>query len=151
MNITTDIYALKAKLKEKEDELSLLRLEYQQREKERQQVADAIRRQDSAKAWDQIARLEAELSRAEAQSREKTKAYEDLAERLQEESALRNRASRVLELMRTLAPVFRNRHDTKPLYVEEDLMVMSPRRVATGDSMQSMRRAGGDGRSRYER
>jgi hypothetical protein len=151
MDINTDLYALKEKLKEKEYEITSLRLEYQQREKERQQLADAIRRQDNAKAQDQIARLEAELRRTETQSREKTKAYEDLAERLQEESVLRNKAPRVLNFMRTLAPVFRSHHYAKPLYVEEGLMAMSPRRVATGDSMQSLRRAGGDGRPRYER
>jgi septal ring factor EnvC (AmiA/AmiB activator) len=147
--MTTELYALKAKLKEKEDEITSLRREYQQREKERQQLADAMRRQDSAKAREWIERLEAELSRTEAQSREKTKAYEDLRERLQNESASQNRASRVLEFMKNLAPVFRSRRDAKPLYGDEGVVVLSPRRVATGDSIQSVRRAGGDGGSRH--
>ena len=139
LNTSTDISASQAKLKEVQDEMNSLRQGCQQREKEMRQQAEAIRRQDSAKSRDQIARLEAELSRVEAQSREKSKALEDLTEYLQAESHSRNGATRVLEfMMRNFAPVFRSRHDLRPLYVDERRMVMPPRRIGTSGSVQSM-------------
>jgi 50S ribosome-binding GTPase len=151
LNTSADVLALRAKLGEVQDEMSSLRQFYHHREKELRQQADAIRRQDSAKARDQAARLEAELILVEAQSREKTRAFEDLEQQLQAESQARNGTSRVLEFIRKLAPVFQYRHDARSPYLEEGLTGMPPRRVTTTDSIQSIARGGGDGRLRHER
>ena len=152
LNTTPDVAALQTKLREVQDEMHSLRQDCQQREKELQQQVEAIRRQNSAKAQEKIIRLEAELSRVKAQSREQTDALEDLADRLQAESPFPNGASKVLDfMMRNFASVFRSRHDLRPQYVDEGRMVMPPRRIGTGDSIQSIERGGGDGRLRYER
>jgi GTP-binding protein EngB required for normal cell division len=149
LKTSLDVSALQAKLEEVQDDMDLVRQNCQRKEKELRQQAEAIRRQDSAKAQDQITRLKDELSLVEAQYREQTKAFEDLAERLQVESSLQYGASRVLGFMRNLAPVFWNRHDPRPLYLDEGLMVTPPRRMGTSDSVQPIARGGGDCRTRF--
>ncbi len=152
VNTAPSVAALQTKLKEVQDEMHSLRQACQQREKELLQQVEAIRSQRSAKAQDKIIRLEAELHQVKAQSREQTKALEDLADHLQAESPFPHGASRVLNfMMDNFAPVFRSRHDPRPQYIEQDSMVIAPRRAGTSDSIQSTGRGGGDGRSRYER
>ncbi|ERF76641.1 hypothetical protein EPUS_04461 [Endocarpon pusillum Z07020] len=152
LNTTPNVAALQTKLKEVQDEMHLLRQDCQQKEKELLLQVEAIRRQDSAKAQDKIIRFEAELSRVKARSREQTDELEDLADRLEAESLFPNGASRVLDfMMRNFAPVSGNRHDLRLQYVDKGRMVMAPRRIRTGDSIQSIGRGGGDGRLRYGR
>lgn len=150
-NMNREIHELQGQLKRVEADSIAERQQSYRREKELRQQTEAIRRQDTAKAREQIVRLEAELSRVEAQSREKTKAFQDLAGRLQAESSLRSGNYRVLEFMRHFAHIYWDRREARSLFLEEDRIVMSPRRVATSDSLQSMRPGGSEGRSRHER
>jgi GTP-binding protein EngB required for normal cell division len=160
------IATLQAQLAAAQEENNLLQQSCQQREHELRQHADALRRQDNAKARDQIARLKADLHRVQAQSRDKTDAFERLAERLQTERPSHNAASRVLEfMMRNFAAVFHSGYededendDPDPLrrrYAEDEgdevgpgrLMLMPKlRRSVTADSVQPfIRRRGGGG------
>jgi GTP-binding protein EngB required for normal cell division len=150
------IATLQAQLAAAQEENNLLQQSCQQREHELRQHADALRRQDNAKARDQIARLKADLHDA----------FERLAERLQTERPSHNAASRVLEfMMRNFAAVFHSGYededendDPDPLrrrYAEDEgdevgpgrLMLMPKlRRSVTADSVQPfIRRRGGGG------
>jgi 50S ribosome-binding GTPase len=132
-----DLASLHAELRQAKEQIYDLENDMKQRDKEISQQIAAYRRQDNAKAREAIRQLETRLVREREASRAKQRLDRKRQDSL--ERALQRGSAKVSRIWRALSEFGGLVLDPRPMFVEEDQMVMPPRRVLTGDSNRSIR------------